>query len=123
MGGPAGGAGYRGFCCSIAARSFRRAYIIGALATSCTKQRETSRVNTAITQHIVLKGEAYRLKFHSIPYTLDDLLHDAPVISIRLVITKTHEPPRVVFWVPITLDDPFIPLYTRLFDTRVTFHD
>jgi hypothetical protein len=63
----------------------------------------------------------HRFKLHTIPYTLDNLLHNAPVISVRLVVTKTHEPPRVVLWVPVTLDDSLVPLYARLLDAKVTF--
>ena len=58
----------------------------------------------------------YRFQLDAIFDTLDDLLHYTPVIAVRLVIAEPHEPPRIVIHIPIALDDPFIPLYARLFD-------
>ena len=57
----------------------------------------------------------YCLFFNTLRNALDDILHDAPMVSVRFIITKPHHSPMRIYSVPVYLNDTIINLFAGQF--------
>lgn len=58
-----------------------------------------------------MRERTYNVTLNAISDTFDDVLDDALVIAVGLVITEAHHPPAFLFRVPVHFDDALVKLF------------
>ena len=63
----------------------------------------------------MVSGGTYLFLYHPILDTIDNFITNVDEITIMFIVPKPHEFPGLQLFVPTTLDDPFIVLFSRSF--------